>query len=37
MITMLRAFGYYCASADDLATGRTAGEQLPWQQQTSQL
>ena len=29
--------GYYCAYANELATGCTAGEQLPWQQQTFQL
>jgi len=37
MITTLRMRGYYCAYANKLATVCTAGEQLPWQQQTSQL
>jgi len=36
-ITMPRTGGYYSAYADELVTGCTAGEQLPWQQQTSQL
>jgi len=34
---MPRTRGYYCAYANELATGCTAGELLPWQQQTSQL
>jgi len=34
---MPRTHGYYCAYANELAMGCTAGEQLPWQQQTSQL
>jgi len=29
--------GNSCADADELATGCTVGEQLPWQQQTSKL
>jgi len=29
--------GYYCTNADELATGCTAGEQIPWQQPSSQL
>jgi len=32
-----RMRGYSCADADELATGCTVGEQLPWQQQTSKL
>jgi len=34
---MPRTLGCYCAYANELATGCTAGEQLPWQQQKSQL